>query len=113
MEVSKPAETPQAFTVEEPPAPAPKPKKAGRENISAKAVEFCSANPEQWCKVFGYSFTDAQTRHTAHSAVRSRKVSMKRIAESLGVVIDFTHAVDEALSRHDLYAKVSTAVGNE
>lgn len=99
------------FTVEEPPAPSPK-RKVGRENVSAKAVEFCSANPERWCKVFSYSFTDAQTRHRAYSNIRQRMLHMRLVCESLGLSVEFTHAEDEALARHDLYAKVRESALN-
>ena len=81
--------------------------------MSAKAVEFCSANPDRWCKVFGYSFTDAQTRHRAYSNIRQRIVAMRLVSESLGLSVEFTHAEDEVLARHDLYAKVRELVGNE
>lgn len=104
--MEEPKQIGQVFKVEEPPPPTP-PNRVGRENISAKAVLFCSANPGQWCKVFTYSFSDTQTRHGAHQNIRQRKASMRRVVECSGLVVEFTHAVDEALSQHNLYAKVS------
>jgi hypothetical protein len=95
-----------AFTVENPPAPAPK-KKVGRENESDKAVLFCSVNVGLWCKCFGYSFTNSQTLHGAHQTARQRKTAMRRIAEGYGLAIEFTQYTDQELATVFVYAKVT------
>jgi hypothetical protein len=113
MKIEEPKQLGQMFTVEEPPAPAPKAKRPGRENNSDKAVLFCEANAEQWCKVFAYRFTDAQTLYSVQQNVRQRKATMKRIAEGYGLSIQFTWYTDNELSTVCLYAKVSEPAPTE